>query len=298
MIWGALIGAAGSALGGALGGSKKQKTAKQPKWLTDASKYAVTQAQNLSQRPYTAFEGERVAGLTPNEQAASRLAGNFGERMKPLEDRLTAGFSRGALDQYMNPFIDQVLGNQRRVIGEEYGRQAASLQARQSAMDAFRSGRSDLARSRLDKDRLTALGDAEALGQAGAFDRALGAYFQQGEQDRGAYGALAQVGGQEIDQLGRTGAIERSVEQAGRDFDYGQFLEKRDWSVNNLTPLLNAIQAARGDTKVTESESKSPWGAVGGLLGDVIGSVFGNKTSNGSSSGGGGLGGALAGMKA
>jgi hypothetical protein len=57
------------------------------------------------------------------------------------------------------------------------------------------------------------------------------------------------------------------------DFDYGQFLERRDWDVNNLRPLLDAISSARGSTSSTMTSSgpnKDYWGAAAGLLGTAI----------------------------
>lgn len=271
----------GIAAYGAYSANKNQKAAlKQsqsqsgPAYLDDASKGLINRATQLSQRNYTPFQGERVAGLSGNEQRAQRMATAFGDRTRM---QMQPGF-RPDISAFENPYISQVLNNQRRVIGEEYGRQAAGLAARQSATDAFRTGRSDLARSRLEENRMRALGDAEAAGRASAFDSAMGNYFRNEDNLRSAFGS-AQQG------LNQTGAAERSIRQAQNDFDYGQFLESRDWDVNNLQPLLAAIQGARGGTITTTSSSKSPgkdyWGAAAGLLGTAIQQYAGSSGSSG-----------------
>jgi hypothetical protein len=267
----AVVTAGASAYGATRSKTSKKKFKEDP-FIRDASIDAVGRARGIADRPYTPYTGQRIAGLSGNEQQASELAGSFSERTQPFRDRLSAGFSQGALSQFENPYLDRVLGNQQRVIGEEYGRQSADLARRQTAMDAFRSGRSDLARSRLDENRLRALGDAEASGRKSAFDTALDAYFRDQGVNLGALSAVTGSTQAEIGALSQTGLAERGITQAGLDFDYGQFLEGRDWDVNNLGPLLNAIQAARGNSQQTSTQpGEDKWSAYGGLLGSLLG---------------------------
>lgn len=281
----AVIGAGASAYSAYNNNKNAKKAMSQtggPAWLENSSRGAIDRADQLSRRQYTPFTGNRVAGMSANETQAGQLAGGFSRALQPYQNRLSAGFSRGALEQFENPYLDKVLGARKRAIGEEFGRQSADLATNQAATDAFRTGRSDLMRSRLNDSRLRALDEAEGTARSGAFDQALQAYFAQGQQDIGAMGQTAAAQSQQIDNLGRTGAIDRSIRQAGLDFDYGQFLERRDWDVNNLTPLLNAIQSARGGTVTTTasdgSKGKDWWGAAGGLLGQAI-ALFGNNGS-------------------
>lgn len=269
----AVVVAAGASAYGATRSRTTKSKFKEDPFIRSASMGAIDKAKAISNRPYTPYTGNRIAGLSDNEQQASRLAGSMGERIEPFRSRLAAGFSQGALSQYENPYLDRVLGAQRRVIGEEYGRQGAEISRRQTATDAFRSGRSDLARSRLDANRLTALGDAEAYGQKGAFDTAMDAYFKDRGNDISSIGALTGADEAQIGALSRTGLAGRGVEQAGLDFDYGQFLEGRDWDVNNLEPLLRAIQAARGNSERTQTDpGEDKWSAYGGLMASMLGS--------------------------
>lgn len=281
----AVVAAGASAYGATRSRTTRSKFKEDP-FIRDASMDAINKATAISNRPYEGYTGPRIAGLSGNEQEASRLAGSMDERTQPFRDRLSAGFSRGALSQFENPYLDKVLGNQRRVIGEEYGRQSADISRRQTATDAFRSGRSDLARSRLDANRMTALGDAEATGQRGAFDTAMDAYFRDQGINLAALGGITSADQAQIGALSSTGLAERGINQAGLDFDYGQFLERRDWSVNNLGPLLNAIQAARGNSERSQTTpGQDPWSAYGGLLAALLG---GGAFSGGATTGGAG----------
>lgn len=249
----------------------QQKTQNQvPQYIDDASRGAIDRAQQISRRGYTPFSGQRVAGLSANEQQAKDMASRFGEQ---TQARLGSGFQSNDLKQFENPYLDRVLANRKRGIGEEFDRQSSALAANQSATDAFRSGRSDLARSRLNKDRLRALDEAENTSRSDAYDRAMSSYFQDDQQRQGAFDRAQNA-------LNNTGGLERNIDQAQKDFDYGQFLERRDWDINNLQPLLAAIGAARGGSTSTTTMrpgSKDYWGAAAGLLGTAI-STLGNKT--------------------
>lgn len=267
-IGGAAITTAGSLLGGSSGPSGPYRG-----YRKDV-KRAVGRAETLSNRPYQAYTGQRVAGLSGNERMAGNLARDYDSVTRPYLDRLSGytQFDPGALSQYENPYLDRVLEARRRVIGEEFGRQSADLSRRQSAMDAFRTGRSDLARSRLEEARMRALDEAEAEARAGAFQTALGAYQNQqrlgATTDLGALGTALQARNNQIGALAATGGTERGINQAQLDFDYGQFLEGRDWDVNNFGILLDALRTAQGGP--TGQQGPSDASLLAGLLGTAV----------------------------
>lgn len=284
----AAVAAGGSYMSAKEAGKGKGSTSSTqiPAWLEDASQSAVGRADMLSRRRYQGFNGERVAGLGRNEQMASSQAQAYGAR---LNNKLRSGFNGKDLDQFANPYLDRVLNQRKRGIGEEFGRQSANLEANQSAMNAFRSGRGDLARSRLNESRLRALDEAEGTERANAFDKSMGAYFQNEQSLAGAFNTSQNA-------LSQTGLAERGVRQAQNDFDYGQFLEQRDWDVNNLGPLLNAINTARGGTTTTNTTGgggKDYWGAAAGLLSTAIGTYL-TPNNKAGSTGGTGAGGGTA----
>lgn len=271
-MWGQLIGAGISAASSLLGGSSGPSPPY--RGYRKDMKRAVGRAEELSNRPYRAYTGQRVAGLSSNERMAGNLARDYDSVTRPYLDRLSSytQFDPGALSQYENPYLDRVLESRRRVIGEEFGRQSAELSRRQSAMDAFRTGRSDLARARLNEARLRALDDAEAEARAGAFQTALGAYQNQQQlgatTDLGALNTALQARNNQIGALAATGGTERGIRQAGLDFDYGQFLEGRDWDVNNFGIVLDALRTAQGGPAGERGPSDAS--LLAGLLGTAV----------------------------
>ena len=233
--------------------------------LYDARNNLLQRSTALADRPYSAFTGNRVAGLSGNEGLA-------GEQARGFARTNNGAFDAKRLSQFENPYLDRVLSGRKRAIGEEFDRQAGAITANRTAKDAFRSGRSDLMMSRLGESRMRALDDAEAETRSSAFDRAIDTYYRDQESQRGAFDVAQR-------NLMATGMNERSVRQAQSDFDYGQFLEKRDWDVNNLTPLLNAVAASRGGNMQpgTGNGNKEAWGAIAGMAATAVGQWLGSR---------------------
>jgi hypothetical protein len=263
-------------------GSKTKKTTttrELPSWVTDASKQAIGMGQNIANREYQGYTGDRIAGLSQNEQLAS-------ERARTGFGSANDYFSRGAgalgglqswtqadHGAYMNPYISQVVDNQMRGVGRQFDTKKSELQRTAGMRSAFGGGRQAMLEGQLDRSQLETTGDIYAAGYGSAYDRAQNVFAQEQQRkiaEAGAYGALgagqAGVAGQEIDALSRTGLTERTVDQAQRDFDYGQFIEQRDWDVTNLEPLLRSIQMAKhGDT--TKTKEKTSGGGLSQLAG-------------------------------
>lgn len=284
MAWAPVVGAGISALSSAFGGGNKSGS---PTWLRKASKRAVGRAEELSNRPYHAYGGQRVAGLDPNERLGGQMARHWNQRLNPYLSNLRSSmqFDPSQLSQYENPYLDRVLSARQRVIGEEYGRQLGDLKSHQSAMDAFRTGRSDLARSRLEKNRMQSLDDAEGEARAGAFDSAMQSYLNQRQLGvQGNLGALGALGDAQRDQYGAlmsSGGTRRGIAQGQMDFDYGQFLEGRDWDVNNFGVVLDALRAAHGSAGNGDTGPSN-----GSLLGGLLGTVVSNMDWSGFGNGG------------
>jgi hypothetical protein len=255
-------------------------------WFTDAARSALGRATALADRPYESYNGERVAGLSNNEQQAGTMAAGASDRYAPMVNRLQSGFSTESLQPYMNPYTDAVLGDRLRTIGNEYGRQSGDLDRNAAATDAFRTGRSDLARSRLGLSRLRAESEATNEVKSDAFKNGQDAYFRQGGQDISGIGAISGADQNTITGLQQTGGTERGVRQANNDFNYGQFLERRDWSMNNLNSLLSAIQsvspAVGSLTKTKGANTKSAdYAAIAGTIASAVGEYYGSGSGGG-----------------
>lgn len=282
------VAAAAVAAGGAVySADKNAKSAKnagtkteRPAWLEGSAQGALQKAETISNRGYEGYNpGQRVAGLSGNEQSAYGTAAGLSSKYQPLIDRASTQFSGEALNNYMNPYREQVLDVNARKINSQFDTQVGALNSKRGMMDAFGSDRGTLLEGQLNRARATALSDANTQGLSDAYDKGANLFLA----DR--MGALqAANGGMAVDQAGinsqlQTGALDRGVRQSQADFDYGQFIEKRDWDVTNLQPLLDALSTASGATGGNATRTgggASTAGQLAGLASTVAGSYLAN----------------------
>lgn len=239
-------------------------------YITAASQQAVGMAQDIATREYTPYTEQRVASLTENERMGSEAARSGYSEAQDLVRRSAMGFDEafdtGALDPYLRNLADPMIREQNR----EFERRRNDMEAQAQRVGAFGGDRMALERAALDQSQMERVGDIR--GQA--FDRAIGV-FQNDQQRRMQAGAqLSQMNSQQVRELMATGGVERLLEQAQLDFDYGQFLEARDWSVQNLGPLLQTLQAVPKDiTETTDRTSTTETKESGGTLGAIMGAA-------------------------
>lgn len=292
---------AGSAAVGALGdyfgnkGASASSTTSRPPWLDAATQDIFGRAKGLADRPYTPYQGQRVASLSGNEQMAINNAASLSGKYQPLIDRSSKEFNSGNLQQYMNPYTEGVLDVNARKINSQFDKQLSSLNSKRGMMDAFGSDRGTLLESQLNRGRAQTLSDANIQGLSDAYDKGSSAFFNDKNSALNTAYVGSALDNQAISAQANTGALSRGVDQAQKDFDYGQFIESRDWSMNNFTSLLNALNAASGAAGKTTSESSKNATNIGGTLAGLAQTVAGAYINQQNNSAGGTTGGALGG---
>lgn len=267
-------------------GSKTKKTkrtqeTKLPSWVTGASQKAVGMGERIADREYQGFTGDRVAGLSENEMMASDVARTgfgasqdfFGRGAAALDNQQS--WTQADRAAFMNPYIETVVNKQLRDTGRSFDQKRAGLERTSSMRSAFGGGRQTMLESGLDRDHLETVGDISGAGYASAYDRAMDQFNQEQQRNIGTAAAFGSLGsgaagaaGAQVGALSQTGRTEREVDQLGKDFDYGQFIEQRDWDVNNLEPLLRSIQMAKhGQTTTDNTTQKTSGGGLSSLVG-------------------------------
>lgn len=289
-VWAAATVAAGASYYSA---KESNKAKKRPGYITEGERFAVDRATEIADRPYQAFTGSRIAGLSENERTASQLARtgqwearNYlteaGKRVSELED-----FDRSDLSGYMNPYTDAVLQPQLREANRAYERNRSSLL--NSKAGAWGGDRVAFEASELNRQHGELITDITARAHSEAFDRATQLWSQDQDRQLRAAEALRQVGGdvarlnrEQIQDLMATGGVERMLKQAELDFDYQQFLENRDWSIANLQPLLQALGTAQAGERNKQPEV-DPMAQALGAASTVAGMYFASTSGRGGS---------------
>lgn len=300
MPWGAAIGAVGALGSAAISSSNNKSTSNQAQSPEEqqASNLALSQGESIAQRPYTPYSGSVVQPLTgAQNQGIDQSQTGYDPAKQDLSaagSQLTnlPQYNTATLNKYMDPYVSSVLTPQLNQENINYGAQRSALL--NSKAGAFGGDRSALAAGQLDLQHNTTISKDTADTYSAAYSNAQNAFFNDKNSQISAANDLANVGNDvskmnsdQIQNLMQAGGVQQALGQAQLNFNYQQFVENRDWSVNNLTPLLNSIAASKG-ANMTTTNTPAAGSALGTALGaaaTVAGAYFtgGKSTSNNSS---------------
>lgn len=248
--------------------------------------------QRIGRKGYREYDQDRVAGLSENEKRGINLAQQSVGIGKPYFDKAETYAEKGTqswtdADQskFINPYIKGALDPAAREIREEGQRGANALDARASSMNAFGGSRAALMRSENREKTLQGLGDLYGEGYARAYESGAQIFGMERARDMEAAGRFQQLGGAQISAaqtdistLMTTGATDRSIQQALKDFDYQQFIEERDWDFRQLMGVISALEGTKGSystrqTSKTEVKSDNTAEVVGAIA-QIVSSAY------------------------
>lgn len=282
-----------------MGGSKtKTKTKSRTEntispWLRQGSQDAVARARQINNRAYEGYDQQRIADMSENERMGIEMArsnvgaweGDFASARNQLEN---VGWmtDEGALDAYMNPYMEQVVSPTLRRRNEAFEAERAGRRAQRGMSGAF-GGRGQMWENQFESDFQRDQDEfmGEAYGRA--FDVATGLFGE--EQDRrmamaGAYQDLGtgaqQQRRQDLRDLMASGLVERTRDQADLDFRYLEHIEERDWDIQNLDVLVRTLQSVPYETTTTSESTQtvekkdSPMKTLAGVAATVGGAFM------------------------
>lgn len=266
------------------GSKKRTETYRPDRYITDASRLATQRATQFASRPYQAYQGERVAPLSGAEQQGLEMAQRQAGTYQPYIDRaggalegVSTDFRDFDYEGYMNPYIKGALDPAARELREEGMRRQQEMAGQMSSRGAFGGSRAMLALNEAQRGTDEAISDLYGRGYAQAFES--GADRWAADQKRmmdlsrsylDVAGTGVDIDTQAIDNLMRTGEVERTIDQLGKDFDYMQFVEGRDWDAKQaglLADILPKLQGTYGTTRQTKDKSK------GNVMGQILGAA-------------------------
>jgi hypothetical protein len=267
------------------GGSKKTTQKYTPAtYIEEGAQQSAALAKQYAAQPWQAYNRDRVAGLSTNEQAGIDLAGaSVGAGQKDLTsargalNTASGTFNNADIQSYMNPYIKGALDPAAREMRINAAQRQAEVTGQQASVGALSGSRAVLQQSEANKNADQSLSDLYATGYANAFDK--GAALWESDQNRQiqvANGFMQAAGmgqefiNQDYKRLMDSGEVQRSVDQLKKDFDYSQFIEKRDWGGRQalyLADTLRTLKGSFGETTTSKTKEK------GDMVGQVIGAV-------------------------
>jgi len=234
---------------------------------------------------YQTYPGQRIAGFTPEEQAAmTGIAGLVGAGQQYFDPaaQLYTGtarkFDAATAQQYMNPYQQAVIDVEKREAMRQFDPAMQDIAAGASKAGAFGGSRQAILESEAIRNQQQQLQDIQTRGQQAAYDTAQRAFESQLAREAGAARGLAGLGtaapGQamkEFTALSGVGEAQRGMTQQGLDMAYQDFLAQQQYPYD----ILNQYQAsvygypyqAYEQTQFTPKSKPSAFQNLAGILG-------------------------------
>ena len=211
--------------GGGGGGAPADTTSVQtqdlPDWAKPYAQDVLSKGKavtDVSQNPYQAYGGERVAGFTPLQQQAQTGAANI--QTGP------AGFQQD-VGGYMNPYMNQILAPRLAEANRQYDISGMQANTQATQAGAFGGGRQALMQAENERNRNMGLQSIYGQGLDTAFSNAQNQYNQGFNQNVQTLGLQNQLGAQQQAQT-----------QKGLDVGYQDFLTQKNYHISNSVTWL------------------------------------------------------------
>jgi hypothetical protein len=253
-----------------------------PKWMSDYTQGVIAKANAAAAEPYIPYGGPRIAGFQPEQEAgfaaAEQAAGAYqpylegaaGATVGALGEAGRSFIDEGNVEQYMNPYIQNVLDRQESLAGRtltenflpalqqtfggagQYGSRGGVGSMETAGIRGVRD-----IQENLEEQRLATLGGA--YGQAAdIFGQDVGRaaeYGLRGGQQLGALGEAAQgLGLRGAGALEGIGATRQQQEQRGLDLAYQDFQEQRDLPFDRLSFMSDIVRGLPMGGRETTTE--------------------------------------------
>ena len=229
-----------------------------PEWAKGYAQDTLAKQAALSDRPYEAYEANRVQGFTPMQEQAKQNAANMNAGPE--------GFSKG-IGAYMSPYQQQVTDIQKREAGRQSGIMGTMQQAQAAQAGAFGGSRDAIMRAERERNLGQQMGDIQARGDQANFEQASN-QFRSG---------ITQ--GMDVNRLQSAyGVQEQAMGQRGLDQAYQDYQNQREYpqqQLSNMSNMIRGLPIGSSGTQYQTGTTGSP--SFGQLLGSGISAAYGLK---------------------
>ena len=273
------------------GGGTTETSSDIPERYRDFVDGNLALAEQIANRPYHQYTGQRVAGFTPDQQAAFQqvrnLPGQYQGNLNNANAAFTAAMGSAVdpstmISRYMNPYEDGVVQNAIGDINRQHQQiqnQGAAAAAGAGAFGGSRHGLLEAENNRNFMDRVGSVsGQLRQAGFTNAAQLGQGAtnqMLQAGQSAQGLAGTQAGLGLQSANALAGVGQQQQGMNQAGLDINYGDFLDQVNYPISALSLRQSAIgQTPMGSIGRQPTQSNGMGAAALGALGQIGAGYF------------------------
>lgn len=272
-----------------------------PAWAQTAGQQNYQLAESLASQPYPTYQGQLIAGFTPQQQQGMAQAGTAANAYQPdlssaegYTQAAATPWSAAGAQQYMSPYAQAALAPQIQAEQLQLGQQQLQTGAQATSQGAYGSAQQGVQESLNNYYGNQNLANIEATGMNSAYNTGLSAYqAQQGVLGQ-AGSQMANIGAQQQG-LGETGANalfgagsqQQQLTQQQLTESYNNFMNQTLWPTQGLNEQISAL--ANTPYEQTNYTSLPPANSTASNLGGFssITGLLGNLLNSGGSGGSG-----------
>jgi len=216
-----------------------------PEYFKEIQERTLRTAENVFSQPYTAYQGQRVASLDPQEIAAENV---YSQQVVPQAGQLTnianQTYDTATAQAYANPYENQVISGALGDLGEAYGQSQKAMDASAVGAGAFGGSRQGIENVLGQERYLDSVADTSARLRQAGFESGASRFAQDRATQLG--GATTQIGALQSGAQGLQafGGQARGIEQAGLAEGYRDFIEKREYPAGQIRQMIGALSGA------------------------------------------------------
>lgn len=261
-----------------------------PPELMPYATQVLGKATALTSTPYQQYTGQQTADFSPLQTQAMQ---NIQQMQPSALTGQAAGmaglgatnqFTGANVNQYMSPYMQDVVNQQQQGAIRDYARNLPQLGSQAAAVGGLGGTRSALMQSEANRNLQNTLAGIQAQGSQQAFQNAQGQFNQQNQNLLQGAGMLGNLGQQQFQQaagidtaLLGAGSLQQQQQQTALNTAYQNFLNQQNYPYSQLGFMSSLIRG----TPTTQSQA-SLYQAPGSMAGQVaglglgLGSLFGS----------------------
>ena len=294
--------------------SESQSTNEIPQWVQNAGQQNYGIAQDVASQPLQQYQGQLVAGVSPQMQQAWNLAGNSGSVGQGAQSAGQAALMSGAgytpqqvsaptssqLAGYMNPFTQSVINATLPIMQQNLGLSQDQQQNAASSANAYGGSRQAIQQGVTQAQGAMGMGQMAAQLNQANFAQGMGAAQQANlaNQQAGLAGnaqqiaagqGLGNIGSQQVQNnlaqygmLTGAGALQEQQQQNAINAQISQLAQAQGYPAQQLGVLESALGMTPYNTgtsgssaSTTEQQTSNPAAIATGAM-SMLGSLFGS----------------------
>ena len=243
----------------------------------------------LSETPYEAYQGPLTAGASNLQSQAFQGAGNLQIPQTEMGTFTPRSYTdEGVAQQYMNPFLEQMLTPQLAELQRQTDRMRIEQAGRLTRAGAYGGGRQAVMESELNRNLLDEMSQLTGQAYTSAYDKGATQFNAEQQREIATQNLANKYGFDVLQRLEQLGLTQRAIEAEGVKEDRAEFDKELQFpyqQVNYQRSLLGGLPVASADYTYTEPSQLEQFITSSSGASDLADSIFGAGTASDISSG-------------